>query len=120
MSVCNFECDSGIWQAVARKRHKVKSKHVYFPFGLTNNNRFDNFSEMVDVGGLEVLKPEEVLGRVGMTERLRFAGEGKVTISSGAAETVIGAGNPSSRKRKFCRLTHNNISLDIPDGRVYS
>ena len=36
--------------------------------------------------------PEKVIGRVGTTERLRSAGKGKVTIDSGAAESVMPKG----------------------------
>ena len=63
-----------------------------FPPGLKINNRFDKLSEMVDVGGLEVLMPEKVIGRFGTTKRLRSAGKGKVTIDSGAAESVMPKG----------------------------
>ena len=58
---------------------------------------------MVDIGGLEVLMPEKVTGRVGTTERLRSAGKGKVTIDSGAAESVMPKGmldrEPFGRRR---------------------
>ena len=63
-----------------------------FPPGLKINNIFDELSEMVDIGGLEVLMPEKVIGRVGTTERLRSACKGKVTIDSGAAESVMPKG----------------------------
>ena len=89
MSVCSLERDTGRWQAVVRKRCKATANRKCFPPGLKINNRFDELSEMVDIGGLEVLMPEKVIGRVGTTERLRSAGNGKVTIDSGAAESVM-------------------------------
>ena len=92
MSVCSLERDTGTWQAVVRKRCKATANRMCYPPGLKINNRFDELSEMVDIGGLEVLMPEKVIGRVGTTERLRSAGKGKVTIDSGAAESVMPKG----------------------------
>ena len=89
MSVCSLERDTGRWQAVVRKRCEATANRMCFPPGLKINNRFDELSEMVDIGGLEVLMPEKVIGRVGTTERLRSAGKGEVTIDSGAAESVM-------------------------------
>ena len=45
-----------------------------------------------DVGGIDVLMPERVIVGVGKTERLKPAGKGKVTIDSGAAESVMPRG----------------------------
>ena len=45
-----------------------------------------------DVAGIDVLMPERVIAGVGRTERLKPAGRGKVTIDSGAAESVMPRG----------------------------
>ena len=66
MSVCSLQRDT-------RKRFKTTANRMCFPPGLKITNRFDELSEMVDIGGLEVLMPEKVIGRVGTTERLRSA-----------------------------------------------
>ena len=70
MSVCSLERDTVTWQAVVRKRCKATANCMCFPPGLKINNRFDELSEMVDIGGLVVLVPEKVIGRVGTTDRL--------------------------------------------------
>ena len=57
------------------------------PPGLKVNNRFDVFSETWDV--VEVLIPEKAIAGVGKAVRLKSAGRGKVTIDSGAAESVM-------------------------------
>ena len=87
-----MERDTVTWQAVVKKRCKATANRICYPPGLKINNRFDELSEMVDIGGLEVLMPEKVIGRVGTTERLRSAGKEKVTIDSGAAESVMPKG----------------------------
>ena len=62
MSVCSLERDTGTQQAVVRKRCKATANRMCYPPGLKINNRFDELSEMVDIGGLEVLMPEKVIG----------------------------------------------------------
>ena len=41
---------------------------------------------MVDIGGLEVLMPEKVIGKIGTTERLRSAG----TCVNQSNERILG------------------------------
>ena len=58
-SVCGLECDAGAWQTVVRKRRKASKNFMETPPGLKDDNRFDKLSETYDVGGLEVLMPDE-------------------------------------------------------------
>ena len=60
MSVCSLERDTATWRAVVRKRCKATANRTCFPPGLKINNRFDELSEIVDIGGLEVLMLEKV------------------------------------------------------------
>ena len=92
ISVCGLECDAGAWQTVVRRRQKASKNFMEAPPGLKDDNSFDKLSETYDVGGLEVLMPEKAIGRVGTAEKLRSAGKGKVTIDSGAAESVMPKG----------------------------
>ena len=66
-----------------RKRCTATANRMCFPPGLKINNRFDELSEMVDVGGLEVLMPDRAA---------QVCRQGKVTIDSGATESVMPKG----------------------------
>ena len=92
MSVCSVECDGGSWETVTQKSQKTKRSVLPSPPGLHVNNRFEGLSESWDVGGLEVLIPETAIANVGTTGRLRSAGRRKVTIDSGAADSVMPRG----------------------------
>ena len=92
MSVCSVECDGGSWETVTQRNQKTKRSVLPSPPGLQVSNRFEGLSESWDVGGLEVLIPETAIAGVGTTGRLRSAGRGKVTIDSGAAESVMPRG----------------------------
>ena len=91
MSVWSVDYDFVPWVTVTPR---CCSKRNVFPTppGLKVNNRFDVFSETWDVGGLEVLIPEKAIAGVGKAERLKSAGRGKVTIDSGAADSVMPRG----------------------------
>ena len=62
------------------------------PPGLKVNRKFDVFSETWGRWGLEVVIPEKAIAGVGKAGRLKSAGRGKVTIDSGAAESVMPRG----------------------------
>ena len=89
MSACSVECDGGSWETVTQRSQKTKRSVLPSPPGLQVSNRFEGLSESWDFGGLEVLIPETAIAGVGTTGRLRSAGRGKVTIDSGAAESVM-------------------------------
>ena len=91
MCVCSVEFDLGPWETVTQR---CCSKRNVFPTlpGLKVNNRFDVFSETWDVGRLEVLIPEKAIAGVGKAGQLKPAGRGKITIDSGASESVMPKG----------------------------
>ena len=116
MSICGVERENrerGGWTTVVGKGDHGKKEVCRCPMaaqpGLAIGNRFEALVEKEkaddtslldyvnvdmagkarDLGGLEVVVPEKSIGRVGSTERLRSAGKGKVTIDSGAAESVM-------------------------------
>ena len=60
------------WQTVVRTRQKANKNFVQTPPGLKDDTGFDKCSETVNVGGLEMLMPEKIIGRVGTTERRRY------------------------------------------------
>ena len=94
MSVCSVDYDSGPWETVTQR---CCSKRNVFstPPGLKVNNRIDVFSETWDVGEeeeLEVFIIEKAIAGVGKAGRSKTAGRGKVTMDSGAAESVMPRG----------------------------
>ena len=103
-------CEHEDWATVDGKRaHEMwRTCRARSPTGVALRNRFEALVELEDreevnsitmgadavgsVGALEVLPPEKTIGGVGSTGRLRPAGKGKVTIDSGAAESVMPRG----------------------------
>ena len=77
---------------MTQRSQKIKMSVLSLSPGLQVSSRFEGLSESWDVGRLEVLILETAIAGVGTTGRLRSAGRGKVTIDSGAAESVMPRG----------------------------
>ena len=96
LSVCCVECDDGggAWETVARKSGRPSKARALMPPGLALSNRYDGLrvrGQIQDIGGLEVEMPDRSIAGIGR-EQLKPAGKGKVTIDSGAAESVMPRG----------------------------
>ena len=87
-----------------RARHRVDrfAPTVETPPGLIMQNRFQELcteqesddedtciGDYFDIGGLDIFMPDMVINGVGRTAMLVSVGRGKVTIDSGAAESVM-------------------------------
>ena len=91
MSVCSVDYDLVPWETVTQ-RCCSKRNVSPTPPGLKVCSEFDLFSETWDVGEFEVFILEQAIAGVGMAGRLKSVGRGKVTIDSGAAESVMSRG----------------------------
>ena len=96
MSVCCVECENVEWKTVIRRKGGQRGNSLAgTPPRFEAKNRFGELEDedaVEDIGGLEVWMPEPAIGKVAAVGRLRPAGRGKVTIDSGAAESVMPRG----------------------------
>ena len=101
MSVCCVECGEmeEAWETVRRRGSQQKEAVPPPARGVKVSNRYKELMTssveeptVRDIGGIEVMMPEKTIAGVGTIETLKFAGKGKVTIDSGAAESVMPRG----------------------------